>query len=75
MVACVRSHLVCKLRTMRKRHLPSTELNFVTMCGHETTEQEFLMIKGTKEVRLNKHKTRRCSMVVRKYDEGSVSFK
>jgi len=34
---------------MRKRHLPSTELNFVTMCGHETTEQEFLMIKGTKE--------------------------
>ena len=49
MVACVRSHLVCKLRTMRKKHLPSTELNFVTMCGHETTEQEFLMIKGTKE--------------------------
>jgi len=34
---------------MRKRHLPSIDLEFVTMCGHRTTEQEFLMIRSTKE--------------------------
>ncbi|MDC0243382.1 hypothetical protein OAK07_01700 [Marine Group III euryarchaeote] len=34
---------------MRKRHLPSADLEFVTMCGHRTTEQEFSMIKMTKE--------------------------
>jgi len=33
---------------MRKRHLPSIDLESVTMCGHRTTEQEFLMIKKTK---------------------------
>jgi len=33
---------------MRKRHLPSIDLHCVTMCGHNTTEQEFLTIKSTK---------------------------
>ena len=35
---------------MRKRHLPSIDLESVTMCGHRTTEQEFLIdYRGDRE--------------------------